>query len=313
MIEVSHLHKRYGAVHAVRDVSFEVAKGAVVGFLGPNGAGKSTTLRILAGFLGATEGSVRIAGHDILEERLQAIAKIGYMPETSPLYPEMRVYEYLRFRAELKGVKRKKRAAEVDRVLTAAKVRDMEKRLIGQLSKGYRQRVGLADALIGSPPLLILDEPTAGLDPNQIQQVRTLIQDLSEEHTILLSTHILSEVEATCHRVVIINEGKIVANDTPEALKRQTSERTWFDVKVKGAANAVAEAIGNVSGVAGLTATGDAGGVSSVRFESHVSDGEIGPAVVTALSGAGLELVSLVPQRASLEDVFRVLTRAEDS
>lgn len=327
MIEVSHLHKRYGAVHAVRDVSFEVAKGAVVGFLGPNGAGKSTTLRILAGFLGATEGSVRIAGHDILEERLQAIAKIGYMPETSPLYPEMRVYEYLRFRAELKGVKRKKRAAEVDRVLTAAKVRDMEKRLIGQLSKGYRQRVGLADALIGSPPLLILDEPTAGLDPNQIQQVRTLIQDLSEEHTILLSTHILSEVEATCERALVIHRGRLVAEGTLHELRERRSAEVDLVASTRRAKDASERAVSKVLEVIEKVD----GVVTARKVEPEVDDEDhvvrlrvildpetrgsahIREDISLALGAEQIGLRHLAPVAASLEDVFSQLTRGHDA
>ena len=239
MIEVEQLTKRYGAVEAVRGISFEVEKGAVVGFLGPNGAGKSTTLRILSGFLGATSGTVRIDGHDIAAERLEAVGKIGYMPETSPLYPEMRVGEYLRFRAELKGVRRKARASEVTRALEEASVADMADRAIGHLSRGYRQRVGLADALLGSPPLLILDEPTAGLDPNQIGEVRDLIRRLASQHTILLSTHILPEVEATCDRALVIHQGVLVATGSIEQLRaKQTSGKIAVTVggKAKRAA-----------------------------------------------------------------------------
>ena len=198
MVSVQHLVKRYGARLAVDDLSFTVPKGEVVGFLGPNGAGKSTTLRILAGFLGATSGQVSVDGHDVKDDSFEARRLLGYMPEAVPLYLEMRVAEYLAFRAELKGVARGARRASVDAAMEKANVTDVANVLIGSLSKGYRQRVGLADALVAKPPLLILDEPTAGLDPNQIVEVRDVISALGKEHTVLLSTHILSEVEASC-------------------------------------------------------------------------------------------------------------------
>jgi len=221
MIEVEDLHKRYGPVHALRGISFGVDRGVLTGFLGPNGAGKSTTLRILAGFLGATAGRVRVAGFDLRTHRLEAARNIGYMPETSPLYPEMKIEEYLRFRAELKGVSRSKRTEEVGRACELTRIADRRRMLIRHQSKGYRQRVGLADALLGRPPLIILDEPTAGFDPNQVQQVRTLLDDLRAEHTIFLSTHILSEVEATCEEAVVIHEGRVVASGSIEALRKR--------------------------------------------------------------------------------------------
>src|SRR5450755_2704939 len=214
MIDVAHLTKRYGArstFAAVDDVSFRVAKGEIVGFLGPNGAGKSTTLRILSGFLGMTSGTVKIAGHDIADDTFEARKRIGYMPEAVPLYSEMRVVEYLMFRAELKRVARRDRRAFVDDAMAKAKVLDVATQLIGKLSKGYRQRVGLADALVARPPILILDEPTAGLDPNQIREVRSLICELGREHAVLLSTHILTEAEATCDRALVISKGSLVA------------------------------------------------------------------------------------------------------
>src|SRR5437773_1851990 len=211
MIQVEHLVKDYGTVVAVNDVSFEVGRGEVVGFLGPNGAGKSTTLRIIAGFLGPTSGRVRIDGLDVLDDAIRARRGIGYMPEAAPLYPEMRVSEYLRFRAELKGVGRRDRTTAVGRAMDMAGVTEMSKTVIGHLSKGYRQRVGLADALVAKPPMLILDEPTAGLDPNQIREVRALVKELGKDHTIFLSTHILPEVEATCARAIVIDRGKLVA------------------------------------------------------------------------------------------------------
>ena len=221
MISVQKLVKRYGKKLAVDDLSFEVDRGEVVGFLGPNGAGKSTTLRILAGFLGMSSGTVTVAGHDIKDQSFEARQKIGYMPEAVPLYTEMRVAEYLAFRAELKRVARSERRSAVDEAMQKANVDDVANVLIGNLSKGYRQRVGLADALVARPPLLVLDEPTAGLDPNQIREVRDVIKELGREHTVLLSTHILSEVEASCSRVVVIAKGKLVAEGTMEDLAKK--------------------------------------------------------------------------------------------
>ncbi|MEN9581181.1 MAG: hypothetical protein RJA70_4190 [Pseudomonadota bacterium] len=220
MIEVVGLSKSYGAVRAVTDLSFQVGVGEVVGFLGPNGAGKSTTLRILAGFLGADSGSVRIAGFDVFEEPLSARAAIGYMPESCPLHSELRVHEYLRYRAALKRVPARARAAAVSRAMSLSGVSHRSHSLIGHLSKGYRQRTGLADALVADPRLLILDEPTAGLDPNQIREVRKLIRDLGQEHTVLLSTHILAEVEVACDRALVMSHGKLVGSGTVDELRR---------------------------------------------------------------------------------------------
>jgi gliding motility-associated transport system ATP-binding protein len=212
MIHVEHLTKYYGEYAAVRDVSFDVKEGLVVGFLGPNGAGKSTTMRILAGYLTATSGTVSIGGRDVFWNPVEVRKRIGYMPESCPLYPEMRVEEYLKFRAGLKGVYGSKRRSRLDYVLQRCWLADVRRQLIGTLSKGYRQRVGLADALIAEPDVLILDEPTAGLDPAQIRETRGLIRELGKEHTVLLSTHILSEVERTCDRVIIISKGQVVLN-----------------------------------------------------------------------------------------------------
>ena len=316
MIEVEHLSKSYGAVRAVRDISFEVQRGAVVGFLGPNGAGKSTTLRILAGFLGATGGRVRIAGHDIEDSRLEAVQNLGYMPETSPLYPEMRVSEYLRFRAELKRVSRRRRGGEVDRVLREAKVEDMASRLIGHLSKGYRQRVGLADALLGSPPLLILDEPTAGLDPNQIQQVRALIRRLAKRHTILLSTHILSEVEATCDRAIVIHQGRLVAEGPIAELRRgSASSSIELVVRAREATASPSELLAKVAGVTGVQTEQLANGTERLRVAASASAdvGELTEALVFALGEARVGVREVAPVAASLEDVFAQLTGPEAS
>ena len=259
MISVQKLVKRYGAGSlgstgriAVDDVSFEVDKGEVVGFLGPNGAGKSTTLRILSGFLGMTSGKVSVAGYDIREQSFEARQKIGYMPEAVPLYPEMRVAEYLAFRAELKRVPRRDRLGFVDDAMQKANVDDVANVLIGSLSKGYRQRVGLADALVARPPLLILDEPTAGLDPNQIREVRDVIRDLGKEHTVLLSTHILSEVEASCSRVVVIAKGKLVAEGTMDDLSRKR-RAAGLVLVVRGDVEAALAAVRAVPGIAKVT------------------------------------------------------------
>jgi ABC-2 type transport system ATP-binding protein len=218
MIEVENLSKSYAGFRAVQDISFHVKKGEIVGFLGPNGAGKSTTMKVLAGYLPPTDGKIRIGGFDVVTESLEVRKRIGYMPENVPLYTDMRVNEFLRFRAELKKVTGRKIKERVETVKELCSLKDVENKIIGTLSKGYRQRVGLADAMVHDPDLLILDEPTIGLDPNQIRAVRDLIKDLGKHHTILLSTHILSEVELTCARVLVINRGRIEASDTPANL-----------------------------------------------------------------------------------------------
>jgi ABC-2 type transport system ATP-binding protein len=232
VIHVSNLTKYYGDYAAVRNVSFEVPKGQVVGFLGPNGAGKSTTMRILAGYLTATSGQATIAGLDVFWQPVEVRRRIGYMPENCPLYPEMRVVEYLRFRAGIKGLHGSEAKKRIEYVLDRCWVRDVRRQLIGTLSKGYRQRVGLADVLLNNPPVLILDEPTAGLDPGQIRETRKLIRELGQEHTILLSTHILSEVEVTCDQAIIINRGQVVASGRLVDLKpeNQSLEELFIDL-----------------------------------------------------------------------------------
>jgi ABC-2 type transport system ATP-binding protein len=312
MIEVDHLSKSYGPVEAVTDVSFRVDRGEVVGFLGPNGAGKSTTLRILAGFLGASSGRVRIAGHDIAEEPLLARASIGYMPETSPLYPELRVVEYLRFRAELKLVARRARRAAVERALADARIEHVADVMIGHLSKGYRQRVGLADALVGSPPLLILDEPTAGLDPNQIREVRALIRRLGQDRTVLLSTHILPEVEATCTRALVIARGRLVAEgsiDEIRALRRTSGLR----VGVRDDAGAALAAARAVEGVAGASSDRARAPLATLALELDADADAVAVAedVVAALVAAGVRVHEIAPTTPSLEQVFSELTGAD--
>jgi ABC-2 type transport system ATP-binding protein len=237
MIEVDNLSKTYSGFRAVQNISFHVDKGEIVGFLGPNGAGKSTTMKILAGYLPPTDGKISIAGYDVVTDSLEVRKRIGYMPENVPLYTDMRVNEFLRFRAELKKVPRRKIKERVELVKHLCSLKDVENKIIATLSKGYRQRVGLADALVHDPDLLILDEPTIGLDPNQIRAVRDLIKELGKHHTILLSTHILSEVELTCARVLVINHGRIEASDTPANLTRlvRGGGSILLEVKAPGA------------------------------------------------------------------------------
>ena len=233
MIAVEHLTKYYGEYPAVRDVSFEVPRGHVVGFLGPNGAGKSTTMRILAGFLTATSGRASINGFDVFSDPIAARRRIGYMPESCPLYPELRVEEHLRFRAGLKGLGWGTRRKRIDYVLERCWLKDVRRQLIGTLSKGYRQRVGLADALLADPPVLILDEPTAGLDPTQIRETRKLIRELGAQHTMLLSTHILTEVEMTCDTVIIIDQGQVAENGTLAEVRAKHKNRSLEDIFVQ--------------------------------------------------------------------------------
>jgi ABC-2 type transport system ATP-binding protein len=313
MIDVENLVKDYGTVVAVRDISFHVGRGEVVGFVGPNGAGKSTTLRILAGFLGPTSGRVRIAGHDVFEDAIRARQSLGYMPEAAPLYPEMRVREYLRFRAELKAVRRKERDGAVERAMKAASVTDVAETLVSHLSKGYRQRVGLADALVNSPPLLILDEPTAGLDPNQIREVRKLIRELGDGHTILLSTHILSEVETTCDRAIVIDRGRLVAEGTIDELKRRR-RAGGATLHVNDPEGRSREVLGEVAGIAtvALEAMLDEPALHRVSISySEPTDAAVLEAAVAALVRAGIGVREAVPSKASLEDVFAQLTLAE--
>ena len=313
MIEVEELTKDYGTVVAVRDVSFSVGRGEVVGFLGPNGAGKSTTLRILAGFLGATSGKVRVNGHDLGEASLLARASLGYMPESAPLYPELRVREYLEFRARLKQVPRAKRLASVERALERANLRDVSEATIGHLSKGFRQRVGLADALVADPPLLILDEPTAGLDPNQVREVRSLIKELAADHTVLLSTHILSEVEATCQRALVIDRGRLVAQGTLEELSRGRRSTTLL-VVTRDADGHASGFLGEQTGVTAvetLDSVALADGYSRLRVT--LTEAEVplhaGERLLRALVTANINVASLIPETASLEQVFAELTR----
>ncbi len=303
MIQVEGLVKRYGSRLAVDRISFRVAQGEIVGLLGPNGAGKSTTMRILTGYLSATEGTARIAGLDVFESPVEARRRIGYMPESVPLYPEMRVVEYLRYRAGLKDVPRATLRKRVDEVMERCWLAERSRSLIGHLSKGYRQRVGLADALVGDPPLLILDEPTIGLDPTQILQIRDLIRALGADHTILLSSHILPEVEAVAARVIILHHGRIAADDRIEALKARLQRESPVTVELKAPLAEAAAALGALPGVreAGPPSVVDGWTRGAVVTEA----GHDGREAVAAMAGSrGWPIRELHRERRSLEDIF---------
>ncbi len=310
MIEVQHITKQYGRVTAVDDVSFRVERGEILGFLGPNGAGKTTTMRILTGYMPASEGRATVAGYDVFTHPIEAKRRTGYLPETPPLYPDMTVREYLDFVARIKRVPAAERKRRVETVMERTRVADMAARHCGKLSKGYRQRVGLAQAIIHNPEVLILDEPTAGLDPKQIIETRELIRGLAGDHTIVLSTHILPEVSQTCQRVVIINKGKVVAVDTPDNLTdRLRGSETMF-VQVEGDEASAKAALTAVPGVTRVTAAG-----SRERIASFEVDSEKGRDVRRDLSravvGSGFGLLELRPMRMSLEEIFLSLTTEE--
>lgn len=313
MISVRALGKKYGSHHAVRDLSFEVGKGRVCGFLGPNGAGKTTTLRILAGALGKTSGEASICGFDVEKQSMEARRSIGYMPEAVPLYPEMRVAEYLAFRAELKGVPGGARRRAVDLAMDKARVDDVANQRIGSLSKGYKQRVGLADALVADPPVLVLDEPTSGLDPNQIRDVRDVLRALAGEHTVLLSTHILGEVEAVCDDVVVIHRGRLVADGTREEIKRK-GRPSAAEVVARGDEARCLAAARAVEGFDEITG-GASGDVVHLRctWRSPSTDearAAAAEALVSALVASGAHVRRVAEETSSLEDVFAELTRS---
>jgi gliding motility-associated transport system ATP-binding protein len=310
VIEVQHLTKRYGRVTAVEDVSFRVERGEILGFLGPNGAGKTTTMRILTGYMPATEGRAVVAGFDVFDQPVEAKRRTGYLPETPPLYPDMTVIEYLTFVAKIKGVPAADRAQRVKAVMERIRVVDMADRLCSKLSKGYRQRVGLGQAIIHNPDVLILDEPTAGLDPKQIIETRQLIKELAGDHTIILSTHILPEVSQTCQRVIIINKGRVVAVDTPDNLtaRLRGSETMYVQVDARGAD--VSGALSRVVGVTRVVESDRRDGWAGYEVESergHDVRRDLARAVVTN----GWGLLELRPLRMSLEEVFLSLTTDE--
>jgi len=311
MIQVENLVKRYAGFEAIHGLTFSVARGEIVGFLGPNGAGKSTTMRILSCFLPATSGRATVAGFDIYEQSLEVRRRIGYMPENVPLYPEMRVCEYLHFRAALKGVPRSKRRAQVDLVSEKCGITDVSRKIIGHLSKGYRQRVGLADTLVHNPELIILDEPTIGLDPNQIRQVRELIKDLGKSHTVLLSTHILPEVEMTCSRVIIINKGRIVASDSTEKIKQLRLGGGETVVEVKVDLPAAEQAFGGIPGLESIKTSSLEDGYARVVLYPK-ADEDLREAAYQRVREHNWTLRDLTRRRQTLEDVFVQITTEDD-
>jgi ABC-2 type transport system ATP-binding protein len=310
MIKVEQLTKKYAGITAINNLSFEVGKGEIVGFLGPNGAGKSTTMRILSSFMPATSGRALIAGHDVFTDSLKARMHLGYLPESVPLYSDLRVSEYLRYRGSLKGLGGKKLRNRVNVVQELCSLQEVQDKLIATLSKGYRQRVGLADALVHDPDLLILDEPTIGLDPNQIRQVRELIKSLGERHTILLSTHILSEVEVTCSRVIIIHRGKIEASDTPENLVGQLRTSGTIKLEVKTGGEDPVRLIETIAGVKGVTANEEDGWQRcSIRIEAK---SDLREEIFRLAVERHWIIRELTQERATLEDVFVELTYTDN-
>ncbi|MBM4284171.1 MAG: ATP-binding cassette domain-containing protein [Deltaproteobacteria bacterium] len=307
MIEVQDLTKFYGPTLAIDRLTFAVEPGEIVGFLGPNAAGKTTTLKILAGFLAPTSGSAAVNGHDCLTASLQARASLGYLPETAPLYPDLTVTQFLRFAARAKGVDPKAESGEIDRIIEDCGLTEVRHTLNASLSKGFRQRLGLAQALLGSPPLLILDEPTIGLDPSQIVEIRQLIKELAGAHTVILSSHILPEVSMLCERVIIINHGRIVASDTPQNLSRQMSRGSRIALGVRGPEPEVAAALQGVSGVRTVAAQGDG------RYLVEAGDLELRPLLARLVVEKGWDLLELKAQEFTLEDVFLNLVTEEEA
>ena len=311
MIEVANLTKRYAGHTAVSNVSFNVARGEIVGLLGRNGAGKSTTMRVLSCYLPATSGTVRVAGLDVFRHSDEVRRRIGYMPENNPLYPDMRVREYLRFRARLKGLGLRRSRERVDTVMQQCGLTEVSRRIIGHLSKGFRQRVGLADALVHEPELLILDEPTIGLDPNQIRSVRQLIKNLAHAHTVLLSTHILPEVEMTCNRVVIMSVGKILAADTPQNLERLMTSSSQVIAEIAAPKDALRECFAQMPEIA--EADLSAGEGDYFRCALTPQNGtDLRPRIFEVVREHGWTLRELTRHRLSLEDIYMQVTRPEE-
>ena len=308
MIEVNNLVKRYGDHTAVDHLSFKIEKGKIYGFLGPNGAGKSTTMNMITGYIASTEGTVTIDGHDILDEPEQAKKCIGYLPEMPPLYFDMTVLEYMNFVADLKKIPKDKKKSMVAEVMEMVKITDMKNRLIKNLSKGYRQRVGLAQAILGYPEVIILDEPTVGLDPKQIIEIRDLIKSLKEKHTVILSSHILSEVSAVCDYVLIISHGKLVASDTPENLGKLAEGSNTLNLIVKGEKDKIRTALGQIEGVKNVT-------VASAKEEyawnvtvSMNEDRDVREEVFFKMADAKCPILEMQSRKVSLEEIFLELT-----
>lgn len=311
MIEVDHLSKYYGPVAAIQNLSFRVEQGEILGFLGPNGAGKTSTMRILTGYMPASSGRATVAGYDVFSQALEVRRRVGYLPENVPLYREMTVSGYLHFVAEVKGVARRERTRQVGEVMERCGVRDMERRLIGNLSKGYRQRVGLAQALLNDPPVLVLDEPTVGLDPRQIIDIRQTIKNLRHNHTVILSTHILPEVSMTCDRVVIINGGQVVAVDTPENLTERTQPYRSIHLEVQGPEAAVLAHVQKLAGILTVAKNGESPGGATVYTLTTDKERDMRAEVAQAIIQQGWQLLELRAVRLSLEEVFVQLVTEE--
>lgn len=310
MIEVKHLVKRYGATNAVSDISFTIEKGHIYGFLGPNGAGKSTTMNILTGCLSATSGSVTIDGYDIFEDSREAKKRIGYLPEIPPLYPDRTPREYLRFVAEAKKVPAARRGEQIANVMAQTGVTEVADRLIRNLSKGYRQRVGIAQALLGDPEIIILDEPTVGLDPRQITEIRELIQALGREHTVILSSHILSEVQAVCERVLIISKGKLVACDETANLEKHFSGKTALDLTVEASKEDVGKVLDKIAGVTGF-AVEEFGCYVNLKIETDRAPEAMCRELFFAFAQIRKPILRMATAQASLEEIFLELTEEE--
>ncbi len=311
MITVENLTKRYPNKTAIDGVSFNVKKGEILGFLGPNGAGKTTTMRIITGYMPATEGTVRVDNFDVFEKPLDVRRRIGYLPENPPLYPDMAIAGYLRFVAKIKGVPKSSLDDEVARVMEKVNITDVKDRIIAKLSKGYKQRVGIAQALLNDPPVLILDEPTIGLDPKQIHEVRELIKELAGSHTVVLSTHILPEVEQTCHRVIIIERGKIIAVDTPQNLRFQLKGVERVSMEIAGPAAEVVSRLKAMPGVLEVRVVDETDGRCRFQVEGELKK-DIRSDLARAVVESGWGLLELQSETMSLEDIFLKLTTAED-
>ena len=311
MIEVKNLVKKYGDHTAVDHLSFTVEKGQIYGFLGPNGAGKSTTMNIMTGYLGATDGEVLINGHDILKEPEAAKKSIGYLPELPPLYMDMTVMEYLKFSTELKKIKKEDREAEIEKALKLVKLADVQDRLIKNLSKGYKQRVGLAQAILGFPEIIILDEPTVGLDPKQIIEIRELIRELAKEHTVILSSHILAEIREVCDYIMIISKGKLVASDTPEHLEELMNGSDTIHIETRAEEETVREILSGLKDIEDVTYTQE-----NEILKAEVKTKErkdIREAIFSAFAEAQCPLLTLQKTTVSLEEVFLELTGGKKS
>ncbi len=309
MIQVSHLSKMYGPRPAISDLCFSVERGEIIGFLGPNGAGKSTTMKILSGFMPATSGSVSVAGFDVFEKPLEVKRRVGFLPENPPIYNEMSVDQYLRFVAKIKGVAGGKIGSQVQETMAKTGLTDVRKRLIGNLSKGYRQRVGLAQALVHNPEVLILDEPTVGLDPNQIIEIRNVIKGLKGQHTVILSSHILPEVTATCDRIIVINRGTIVAQDTLEQLTRRLRKGQIFTMTIREPKSSLVQTLKSIRGVAEVTTDPRDG--RQLHIEIRADVGEVRDQVVAAAVQAGAGVLEFASEKLSLEEIFLQLTTHE--